>query len=64
MILGIGIGVVITSMMSMIYYAGTNPITNKEETYARAQKYEILQTDAFIQSDKKDDNTQGIVSNE
>jgi hypothetical protein len=43
-LLGIGIGIIITSIASMIYFAGRDPLSglSKEEIISQAEKYGMV----------------------
>lgn len=55
-ILGIGMGMVLTSMISIIYLAGTNPKLSKEEIITLARKYGMVEGSELL--------TASIIENE
>ncbi|MFZ5987409.1 MAG: hypothetical protein ACOYWZ_09855 [Bacillota bacterium] len=50
-ILGLGIGVVLTSIIGIIYSAGMNPEMSKDEIIARAKQYGMVLSSDIIKSD-------------
>lgn len=56
-LLGIGIGIIITSIISMIYLAGVNPESNisKETVMEMAKKYGMVESTEFVKIDDTKD---------
>lgn len=62
-LLGIGMGIIITSILSMIYLAGINPESNisKEKVIELAKKYGMVENTGFVNNEgagnnKKEEN--------
>lgn len=61
-ILGIGIGTILTSIISMIYLAGLTPKMSKEEIISKAKEYGMVEGQGLLQSktneaENKEDST-------
>lgn len=52
-LLGIGIGIIITSIASMIYLAGRDPLSglSKEEIISQAEKYGMVMNPETVQQE-------------
>lgn len=50
-VLGIGIGIILTSMIGMIYYAGAaKPVMSKEEIIGKAKEYGLVESNEIMNS--------------
>lgn len=56
-LLGIGIGMIITSIAGMIYSGGTQKELSKEEIISLAKQYGLVEPVKFLKDDKAADNT-------
>ncbi|GAE89005.1 aminodeoxychorismate lyase [Acetivibrio straminisolvens] len=63
-LLGIGIGVVLTALTGIIYSAGMEPQMSKEEIMARARQYGMVSSSEMIKEDEQKEsetaNTEGV----
>lgn len=53
MTLGIGMGIILTSLVSMIYFTGTGMKMSKEEIISEARKYGMIDKSEIIKDDVK-----------
>lgn len=54
-LLGMGIGVVLTSLTGIIYSAGMEPEMSREEIVARARQYGMVSSSEMIKKDEPED---------
>jgi hypothetical protein len=64
-LLGIGIGIVLTALISVIYSAGNKQAMSKEEIIEKARQYGMVYSEELIFEDKdntlkKDENQNGL----
>ncbi|HEX9060402.1 MAG TPA: hypothetical protein VF941_09505 [Clostridia bacterium] len=63
MTLGIGMGIILTSLVSMIYFEGTGMKMSKEEIISEAKKYGMIDKSEIIKDDVKPASGKPIENN-
>jgi hypothetical protein len=61
-LLGVGIGIIITSTVSIIYLAGRDPLNelSEQEVAKLADKYNLVKNTQLINSEPQNETTTGI----